>query len=94
MSDSFIESAGGAVSFVGSDAVALYRAMTIRHALRLLQVGIKPTRGVSMTRALRLVQAYSGRTYKRTESSQAIADLSVWIANMQSALPVKTDGKV
>jgi hypothetical protein len=89
MSDSFIESTGGGVAFVGSDAVALYRAMTIRHALRLLQVGIKPTRGVSMTRALRLVQAYTGKTYKRTESSQAIADLSVWIDNMRSALPIK-----
>jgi hypothetical protein len=93
--DSFIEcdGEGTAVAFVGADATQLYRAMTIRHALRLLAVGIKPTRGVSMTRALSMVAHYTGKTYKRTQHAQAIRDLSIWIDAMLSALPIKTNGR-
>ena len=78
----------GAVVFAGPDATQLFRAMTLRSALGLLKVGITPTRGLSMKKAMVMVGQYSGRTYKRTEVDQAVKDLTVWIETMKSALPV------
>jgi len=90
MSDSYVETIGeGGIAFVGPDATELYRAMMLRHGLRLLAGGIKLSHGVTLTRALAQVKRYTGQTYKRTEAARAIADLAVWIATMQSAMPIK-----
>ena len=78
----------GTVAFVGPDATHLYRAMVLRSAMGLLKVGIAPTRGLSMKKALAMVTVFSGRSYKRTEVDQAVKDLTVWIETMKSALPV------
>lgn len=88
MTESSITIGKGHTTFVGPDATNLYRAAVIRSALRLLTQGIKPTRGATMTGTLKLVQGYTGKTYKRTEAERAMADLTVWIETMKSALPV------
>jgi hypothetical protein len=41
-----------------------------------------------MTGTLKLVKRYTGKTYKRTEVERAIADLTIWIETMKSAIPV------
>jgi hypothetical protein len=76
------------LSFAGPDAVALVRATVLRSSLGLLQNGIQPTRGFTMTKALAMVTHYTGVAYKRTEVEKAKADLTVWIETMRSALPV------
>ena len=86
--DSSIKVSQAATTFVGPDATELFRAVTIRSALRLLMNGITPRRGVTLTKTLKLVEKYTGRSYKRTEAAQALDDLKVWIETMKSAIPV------
>lgn len=87
MQSEIITGSGGTM-FAGPDAVELFRAATLKAALRLLKVGIKPTRGLTLTKALAMVTPYTGQTYKRGEVAKAIADLTVWIETMKSAIPV------
>lgn len=87
-----IRSNGGA-TFAGPEAVDVFRAITLKSALGLLQKGISPTRGFTMTRALVMVTSYTGNVYKRTEAARAVADLEVWIATMRAAIPTTVDGK-
>lgn len=89
MTDSIITQGKGGTMFAGHDAVHLYRAAVLRSSLKLLQAGIRPTRGVTMTKALQMVAEYTGKTYKRTQSNNAIADLTIWIETMKSAIPVE-----
>jgi hypothetical protein len=82
---------GGGMSFSGPDAVELFRAATLKSALGLLSKGIRPTRGLTMTKALKMVTEYTGQTYKRSvaEAERARTDLTVWIETMKSAIPVE-----
>lgn len=90
MTDSHIKTFGkGGVSFVGPDAVNLFRAATLRSALGLLAKGITPTRGLTRTRALAMCKEYTGQDYKRGEIERAQADLTTWIETMKSALPIE-----
>jgi hypothetical protein len=66
-------------TFVGPDAVELYRAQVLLNALGLLHVGICPTRGLTLTRALVMASQYTAKSYKRTELAQARLDLRTWI---------------
>lgn len=84
---------GDAVSFSGKDAVEVFRAATLASAIGLLAKGIKPTRGLTMKKALAMAERYTGRTYKRTEWEQARADIRVWVQTMKSALPTTQDGE-
>lgn len=78
-------------TFSGPDAVDLYRAISLRAALTLwTKTKMIPTRGLTITKMLALCTSYTGKTYKRTQVPQAIADLQVWIATMQSAIPVSS----
>jgi hypothetical protein len=90
MEPSTITVSAGSTSFVGPDATELFRAATLRSALGLLSHGIAPTRGLTMTKALAMVERYTGQKYKRTESERAKSDLTVWIETMKSAIPVVT----
>jgi hypothetical protein len=78
-------------SYDGPDAVTLFRATTIRSALKLLMQGIKPTRNATFTSTLILAGNITGKKYKnkRTEVVSAIDDLTVWIETMKSALPIE-----
>lgn len=89
MEESTITVGSGFTSFVGPDATNLFRAMTLKSALGLLSHGISPTRGLTMTKALKMVEYYSGQKYKRTEVARAIADLTTWIETMKSAIPIE-----
>lgn len=92
MSDSFVITHGDrATSFIGPDAVELYRAAVLKSALGLLAIGITPTRGLTKTKALAMCKRYTGQTYKRTEIERARKDLSVWIETMKSAIPVRSN---
>ena len=81
---------GGNVTFVGPDATRLFSAAALHSAVGLLSHGIAPSRGWTMTRALKTVSSYTGKTYKRTQHAQARADLKIWIETMKSALPTET----
>jgi len=80
---------GEAIAFSGHDAVHCYRAAVLRGALYLLQNGIKPGRGWTLTRALAMASQYTGKAYKRTQATQAREDLSIWIQTMKAALPME-----
>lgn len=79
----------GGTMFAGPDATELFACAVLRSALGLLEVGIKPTRGYTMKKALMACKRYTGKDYKRTQVAQAKADLTVWIETMKSALPVR-----
>jgi hypothetical protein len=80
---------GVATCYSGPDATNLFRAMTLRSALKLAKVGISATRGVGPTALLKMAEGYSGKRYKRGQYDAAVADLTVWIETMKSALPVE-----
>ena len=79
----------GSASFVGHDAVELFRAMTLRNALGMYQkTGMKPNRAWTPTAMLNLAGHIGGKKYKRRAYQEAIDDLTVWIETMRSALPI------
>ena len=90
MTDSYVtyNKDGQATSFVGPDAVALFRAATIVSALRLYaKTGMKPNRMWTPTAMLKAASAITGKTYKRGQYEQAADDVSTWVQAMKLALP-------
>jgi hypothetical protein len=84
----------GAVSYSGPDAVAYFRARSLRSALQLYiktNGQVIPTRGMGITNMLRAAGEITNTKYKRTQAAMAIDDLTIWIATMQSALPITSD---
>jgi hypothetical protein len=88
MTDSEIRIGDTVMSFSGPDATNLFRAITLRSALKLHQVGIKATRGITATKLFAMTKEYTGKDYKRGQYNDAIADLTVWIETMKLALPI------
>lgn len=82
---------GGTTTFSGLDAVHLFRAAVLKSGLGLLSKGIRPTQGLSLTKALKMASGYTGKKYKRGEAERARADLQIWIDTMKAALPVETE---
>lgn len=82
----------GGTMFVGPDAISLYRAITLRAALRMYaQCGMLPTRGMTPTKMLQAAAEYTGKAYGRgnvNKCQAAVKDLDVWIAAMRAAIPV------
>ena len=94
MTDSSIHISRGGTSFSGPDAVEYFRVRTLKSGLQMyVKSGgqIIPTRGMGITRMLQMAGTYTGIKYKRGEALRAIDDLSIWIATMQSALPITSD---
>ena len=89
MTESYISVSRGGTTFAGPDAQHYFRAATLRAGLGLLKVGIQPTRGLTTTKALKIVTEYTGKKYKRTEIDRATADLTIWIDAMRAALPIE-----
>lgn len=80
---------GEITSYVGHDATRLVRAKLLRSGIRgYILFKMIPTRGVTITRMLEMTTEFSGQKYKRGEYQRAVDDLTVWIATMESALPV------
>lgn len=86
--DSRIEVGVGGTSFIGTDAVQLFSVTTLRSGIKLLQKGLKPSRGWTMTNALARATGITGKKYKRSQADAAVADLTVWIETMKAALQV------
>lgn len=94
MQDSSIHIHAHGVSYSGPDAVAYFRARSLRSAIQLyVKSGgqIIPTRGMGITNMLKAAGEITQTKYKRTQAAQAIDDLTIWIATMQSALPITSD---
>ena len=87
MNDSHIQTGPGGTMFVGPDATELFRATMLRSALGMLKVGITPTRGMTITKALTMATRYTGKKYKRTQIEAARDDVKVWCDTMSAALP-------
>lgn len=80
---------GQASSFVGPDAVALFRAATIASGLRLYaKTGMRPNRMWTPTAMLAAATGITGKKYRRGEYAKAAEDVSKWVAEMKAALPV------
>lgn len=82
----------GTTAFVGPDAVALSRALTLRLAIDIYdKTRRQVTRGMGPTRLLALAAEYTGKHYKRGQYKQASEDLYVWANTMRAALPVQIE---
>ena len=87
--DSYISHSAGGTTYSGPDAVRLQQAITLRSAIKLYRAcGVIPTRGMGIVNMLKLATTITSKTYKRTQSAQAEADLHIWIETMKSALPI------
>ena len=93
--DSYIQlgSDGKVIAYVGPDAIRLVKAKLLKVSLGMYPCGIIPTRGMTITKALRAATSYTGVKYKRTEWRKAQEDLQIWIATMSAALPVLEHGE-
>jgi len=68
------------VIFEGPEEVDVFRAITLKHGLKLYaSVGIKPNRDWTPTAMLRTAGKITGHTYKRGQYAKAIEDLETWI---------------
>lgn len=79
------------VSYVGPDAVALFRARCLESSIRLyLKTGIIPTRNVGVKRMCEFATGITKKPYpaSRKGLTQAVEDLRTWAATMETALPV------
>jgi hypothetical protein len=84
---------GGGMTFVGGDAVELYRLAAMRSAINLHKVsGMIPTRGMTITKMLANVTALTGKAYKgKAKHDLALADLDARIAAAKASMPVVHD---
>lgn len=93
MTSEIILRPNGGASYIGPDAVELFRAINLRGGLIMWHKHkMLLTRGLTITKLLAMTTRYTGQKYKRTEALRALADLDVWIATMRSALPVSSGG--
>lgn len=92
MSELHVNKDGKISAYVGHDATQLFRVKMLKASIGLHQkTGMIPTRGVTITKMFAMAGQYTGQKYKRGEHARAMADLSVWIETMLSALPIKED---
>jgi hypothetical protein len=62
-------------SYVGPSAIDIFVAKTLVSALGLLSAGIPPARGLTITKALKMVTGYTKKSYKRTQIKEAREEL-------------------
>ena len=88
-SELHIDKNGKVSAYIGPDATQLFRAKATKMAISLHEkTGMIPTRGVTITKLFAIAGQYTGKKYKRGEHARAVADLTIWINTMASALPV------
>lgn len=80
---------GTLLSAHGRDGVALFHAAVVASAIRLCMVGITPSRGITLTKALAQATQFTGRTYKRKEAAQALIDLAAHIEAKKATIPTE-----
>ncbi len=94
MTESIIRRSAGATSYVGPDAVELYRVALLRASIEMHRsTGIIPARGIGITKLFRMAGAVTGKTYRRKDHERAVADLTQWIEAMKAAIPVEREGE-
>ena len=87
--DSGVTIANHATTYFGRDGVELFRVKTLKSSISLwLKCGLIPTRGVTITKMLKLATHYTGQKYTTKKAQQAVEDLQAWIDTMSSALPI------
>lgn len=80
---------GVATTYVGPDATNLFRAKALRIGLKgWIKFKMIPTRGVTITKMLKMVTEYTGKKYTPKQAEQAVVDLSIWIDTMVTAMPL------
>lgn len=90
MTESLVTISGGGTTFQGPDAVALFRAIALRSALKLYaKCGIKPNRAWTPTAMLQMAAGITQKRYKRGQYETAAADVEIWINTMKAAIPVE-----
>jgi hypothetical protein len=68
------------IVFTGEQGIATYRAIAIKHGLKLYaKTGLKPNRDWTLSAMLRAAGKITDKTYKPKQILQAIADLEAWI---------------
>ena len=83
---------GKITSYVGPDATAAFRAITIASALRFYaKTGMKVNRSYSPTLMLRAASDMTKKNYRRGEYLRAADDLMKWADEMKAALPVREE---
>lgn len=88
--ESFVAIHNEGTSYVGGDAIALYRAATLLIHLKLfVKTGIVPMRGFTGPKLLEAVSEITKETYSgKNKYSTAIQDLLNWKNTMFAAMPV------
>ena len=82
----------GSTAFVGPDAVDLFRVRMLRSALIMhKKCRMIPTRGMTITKMFAATTQITGKKYKRGEHDKAIADLDIFLNNLESAMPIVKD---
>ena len=83
---------GQPTTYIGPDGVEFFRVRVLQGALKVWQrCGILPYRGVSHTKMLAQASAITGKPYSKTQTSDAIADLQLWLSVCHSSLPVEKE---
>ena len=76
----------GSVAFNGPAAVDVYRISLLASSIGIwAKTGMVPTRGLSITKMLKLASQYTRKPYKRTEALTAQADLKA-LATMRAGI--------
>lgn len=88
--DSFVQiSPGGATSYVGTDGVALFRAIALHSGLLMYaKHRMMPNRSWTPTKMLSAASAITGKPYKRGAYLAAAEDVRLWTVAMKAAIPV------
>lgn len=81
--------ASGGTSFVGKDAVSLYRAISLRQALLMYaKSGMRMTRNLTPSTMLTIASEYTGKVHKRGAYLEAAEGVGNWIETMKAAMPI------
>jgi hypothetical protein len=67
---------------------ALVTARAVFHILEAFKVGKRLMRTETPTRTFALASKITGKTYRRGQYDQAMADVRQWIVTMEAALPI------
>lgn len=85
-----IQVSGECVSFVGPDAIALYRALIIEKAIRLyVKTGLKPSRMYTPTAMLKAASSITSKQYRRGDLLKAADDIRTWSDTMRAGMQVE-----
>jgi hypothetical protein len=70
------------IVFAGRDGVQTYRAIALKHGLRLYaKTGLRPNRMWTPSAMLLAAAEFTGKKYRRGEYERAASDLGAWLAN-------------